>query len=200
MANYNELMKEYRKLAKRADQRLVRLEELSKKQPSVLDWAYKKAAYDAQVWAGKKSEKPRFNVKPPSTERGLQKKIADIKNFLDMKTSTRAGIKSVESKRVDSINERFGTDFSLKDWEQLHQSGVYANAIEKYGFYTATEALGKIEKDAEELILMKQEAEELGMSLSEILGQRPDLGYDAILQDAISNLLTQEGLRLEDLQ
>ncbi len=199
MANYNNLMKEYRKLAKRADQRLVRLEKLGEKQPSVLNWAYKKAIYDAQVWAGKKSAKPRFNVKPPSTERGLQKKIADIKNFLEMKTSTRAGIRDIESKKVNSINERFGTDFSLKDWEQLHQSGVYANAIEKYGFYTATEALGEIKKDAEELILMRQEAEELGMSLSDILRQRSDLGYDAILQDAISNLLKKEGLNLNDL-
>lgn len=199
MASYNDLMKEYRKLAKRADQRLVRLEKLGKEKPAVLDWAYKKAAYDAQVWAGKKSEKPRFNIKPPSTERGLQKKIADIKNFLDMKTSTRAGIKDVEKRRVAAVNEWFKTDFSLKDWETLHQSGVYANVIEKYGFYTATDALGKIEKDAEELILMKQEAIELGMSLSEMLGQRPDLGYDAILQDAIADILNTEGLNLNDL-
>ena len=117
-----------------------------------------------------------------------------------MKTSTIAGIEKIEKERVKAINEHFGTDFSLKDWEKLHQSGVYAKAIEKYGFYTATEALGTIEKDAEELILMRQEAEELGMTLSEILGEQPIHKYDVVLRDVISDILEKEGLNLKDLK
>ena len=46
MASYESLVKEYRRLAKRADQRLVRLEKRAEKQPAVLDWAYRKAQYD----------------------------------------------------------------------------------------------------------------------------------------------------------
>ena len=196
--SYSQLQKIYKKLAKRADQRLVRLEKFSEKQPSVLDWAYRKALYDIELYSGK--GRRRFNVGMPKTEKQLRRKIAAIQNFLEAPTSTVQGIHKIEKNRVDAINAKFGTDFSMKDWEKLHQSGVYAKAIEKYGFYTATEALGAIEKDAEELILMKQEADELGMSLSEILGEQPIQKYDAVLKEVITDILEKEGLNLKDLK
>lgn len=198
MASYEILVKEYRTLAKRADQRLVRLEAYGDQKPAVLDWAYRKAMHDVQLYSGKEAK--RFNTKPPAREAELMRKIADIENFLQMPTSTKSGIKDIEKRRVASVNDSMGTDFTVKEWEHLHESGIYSKLIEKYGFYSATEALGAIDKNAEEIEEMMEEAKEQNISLSEVMADRKPSEYDAILRETIENILTKEGLKISDLK
>lgn len=198
MASYDDLLKQYRKLAKRADQRLVRLEAYGQTKPAVLDWAYKKAMHDIKLYGGK--EATRFNIKPPAREAELKRKISAIENFLNMDTSTKAGIRNIEKKRVASVNKSLNTDFSVKEWEHLHESGIYAKLIEKYGFYSATEALGTIDKNADEIEQMMKEAKEQNISLSEVMASEKPVKYDAILSETIESILTKEGLKIEDLK
>ena len=74
------LEKEYRKLAKRADQRLLRLEEYAGRKgfSGILSFAYRVAKRDIRSWSGDTQKKPRFNTAPPKNTNQLKAKIADI--------------------------------------------------------------------------------------------------------------------------
>lgn len=157
-----DLLKEYRKLAKRADQRLVRLEKLSmqKNFKQVKQWAYKNAAIDAIEW-GANPEKPRFNIKPPVNEKGqiktvsLKAKIQDIKNFLEKPTSTKAGIISVYQKKADTLNEKYkqyGLDLTWSDVGTFFESALYKKLAKKYSSGTVVKAIATIKKNEGEVL------------------------------------------------
>lgn len=139
------LEKEYRKLAKRADQRLVRLKKLSK-QPGyegVLNYAYKVAQRDIRSWSGEKAT--RFNTKPPSNTNQLKAKIADIKKFLGSASSTwgrtkeTKGIKQIYEDRTRTINEKYGTDFTWQELAKLFESGLWKKIKSKDDFGSDTD-------------------------------------------------------------
>lgn len=140
--SYNDLLAEYRKLAKRADQRLVRLEKLSsdKDFKVVKQWAYKTAVKDALQW-GANPEKPRFNIAPPANKLQLQAKIQDIKNFLEKPTSTKKGIITVYQKRADTLNKNYGLNLSWSDVGNLFESKLYKKLSKKYGSGTTLTAI-----------------------------------------------------------
>lgn len=119
----DDLVKEYRKLAKRADQRLVRLEgqRHHKKYKNILEFAYKTAIKDIRSWSGKKAK--RFNTEPPKQVEDLVAKIADIKKFLNSPTSRVNWLNRITS----SLNKTFfGNDKKqYLTWEE------YANFFDK---------------------------------------------------------------------
>lgn len=200
--SYEQLLPIYRKLAKRADQRLVRLEKYGESRPAVMDWAYKKAAYEATLY-GSTKQKPRFNIKPPETEQQLRRKIAAMQNFLEMKSSTKAGIKEIDKRRLDSLNEAFGKmdpdfgDIPLNKWLELHESGAFKRLDDKYGFYTTMEAIGTIQKDKDKIRDLMQQAEDENITLKEKI--KEDGSYDIALRDAINAVLTMEGVDINKL-
>lgn len=120
--DYNELVKDYRTIAKAADTRLTRLEKLEKQEGygHALDYAYRRAMHDIETWSGEGAT--RFNRKPPETVAGLKAKIQDIKNFMSMETTTKTGLKSVEQKRADSLNKTFGTNFRPDEIKKFFDS------------------------------------------------------------------------------
>ena len=107
--------KYYRRLAKVADQRLVRLEDLADVPgyEGSSKWAYNRAMKDIQKWSGEKGT--RFNTAPPADAGQLKAKINDIKAFINAQTSTKSGITKVYKKRADTYNKKYGTDFSWED-------------------------------------------------------------------------------------
>lgn len=126
----------YRRIAKQADQRLVRLERLAQQSgyEGAAKWSYLRAQEDiARRWGGK-SEKPRFNTKPPEDTALLKAKIRDIQDFLQAPTSTKSGINAVYKKRADTFNaeNEFGIKVQWEDWaEFLDRFG--GDLYEKYG-------------------------------------------------------------------
>lgn len=117
---YKSLLKEYRKLAKRADQRLVRLEGYrhDKGFEGILSYAYAAAQKAIRAWTGDRSK--RFNTEPPKKMIDLQKKITDIKRFLESPTSTKKGVIDVYKKRTESLNKTFFGDDkkSYLNWQE----------------------------------------------------------------------------------
>lgn len=124
----------YRRLAKVADQRLVRLEELAgmrKGKPGtpgyekVTSYAYERAMRDLEIYGGG----TRFNTKPPLNKDGtidnrlLSEKLADIRAFLSSVTSTKQGITKVFQDRADTINKKFDTNFTWTDLADYYRSG-----------------------------------------------------------------------------
>lgn len=144
------LEKEYRKLAKRADQRLVRLKRLSK-QPgfeAVTKYAYRVAMRDIRAWSGENAK--RFNTKPPSNTNQLKAKIADIKKFLSSASSTYGktketkGIKQVYQDRANTINEKLRKDginanFTWQDLARLFESGLWEKLQTSDNFSSKTD-------------------------------------------------------------
>lgn len=157
---YKALVKEYRKLAKRADQRLVRLEKYATEKPglgNILQYAYRRAKRDIRSWSGD-TERPRFNTKPPSNTNTLKAKIADIKNFLNAQTSMigsaekGTGILGTYQKRVDTINERYGTNFTWESLAKFYDSGISKKLDEKIkDSQTLMRSIGQIQDHEDEI-------------------------------------------------
>lgn len=200
--SYEQLLPIYRKLAKRADQRLVRLEKYGETRPSVMNWAYKKAAYETTLY-GSSKEKPRFNIKPPESEKQLRRKIAAMQNFLEMKSSTKKGIKEIDKKRLDSLNEAFGEmdpafgDIPLDLWIELHESGAFKRLDDKYGFYTTMEAIGTIQRNKDQIKDLMQKAKKENITLKEKI--KKDGRFSVALRDTINAVLTDEGVDIDKL-
>ena len=142
----------YRRLAKTADQRLVRLEKL-KSEPgfeSVDKFAYARAMRDIEVYGGGK----RFNTKPPEARSLFNEKIADMLRFLQSPTSTKGGIIEVYQKRADTLNEKYkaaGLNVTWQDIANLHDSGLLTAAKMAMGSDTTWIAIGQVENNAEKI-------------------------------------------------
>lgn len=151
----------YRTLAKTADQRMVRLEELGKTDgpfASATKWAYARAARDIKRWSGA-TEKPRWNVKTPRTIGGLESKIEDIKTFLSSLTSTKSGIKEY-MRRTANINKEYGTDFTWDTVGKFFDSELNEKLVDKkYGSKTVLRAIANIRKNKKEVIESLEKAE-----------------------------------------
>lgn len=153
---YDDLVKEYRKLAKRADQRLVRLEKLSTQKDfrQVKQWAYKNAVTDAMEW-GADPKKPRFNIKPPKSTISLKAKIQDIKNFLEKPTSTRAGIIDVYEQKARTLNEKYaeyGLNLNWSDVGTFFESSLYKKLSKKYSSGTVVKAIATIKQNEAQVL------------------------------------------------
>lgn len=153
---YDDLVKEYRKLAKRADQRLVRLEKLStqKNFKQVKQWAYKNAVTDALEW-GANANKPRFNIAPPKSTISLKAKIQDIKNFLEKPTSSKSGIIDVYQRKADTLNEKYkeyGLDLSWSDVGDFFESALYKKLHKSYASGTVIKAIATIKQNEAQVL------------------------------------------------
>lgn len=169
---YNALVKEYRKLAKRADQRLVRLERYARepKYSNIKQFAYAKAMRDIRSWSGDNAT--RFNTKPPAKINSLQAKIADIKSFLQSASSSikptkdnavyndkgqlvGGGIDLTYQKRAQTLNARYGTDVTWENVGEIFESKLYRKLSDKYSSKTAVRIIGQLQandKDVEKAL------------------------------------------------
>lgn len=122
----------FRQLAKRADQRLVRLEKLSgeKNYQGVLQYSYRKAMYDIKSLSGDRSA-TRFNIALKKNKDGsvnqamLHAKINAVKAFLEAPTSMKKTITEMYEKRADTINSKYGTSFTWQDMGRFFESAAY---------------------------------------------------------------------------
>ena len=150
IANYEQrpgesLQTYYRRIAKVADQRLLRLERLADEDgyKNADQWAYKRAMRDIASWSGE--DATRFNTKPPENIRQLQAKINDIKSFLGAPSSTKSGISKVYQTRANSLNKNYGTRFTTADLEDLFSSSLWKKVdAKKYDSDTVMKAIGYI--------------------------------------------------------
>ena len=147
----------YKRLAKVADQRLLRLEELAGMREGipatpgyekVTKYAYERAMRDLEIYGGGN----RFNTKPPLNPDGtvdnrlLSEKLADIRTFLSSVSSTKQGIQQVYSERARTFNEQFGTNYTWQDLADFYQSGDADKALRHASSETIQRAIGVIQK------------------------------------------------------
>lgn len=150
----NVLLSEYKMLAKRADQRMVRLERASNKPEykGILKMAYARAQHDLKAFTPEErlaTGKPlRFNTSPPRNKKGeidvpkLRRKMNILKKFLSSHTSTikkpakpfagEEGVESAYQKRANTINKEYKTDFTWQELAVFFDSGL-ADKLQKFG-------------------------------------------------------------------
>ena len=185
----------YRRLAKTADQRMVRLEKASE-QPYfkvATEWAYAKATRDILKWippGDNKSTKLRFNTKPPEGE-DLIAKINDIKSFLSSPTSSKQGIINVYKKRADTVNKKYGTNFTWKQLAKYYDSGQAELWDAKFGSKTALMTIASLQKNKKKLVKAIKEAD------------RKDIRINAkdssMINKTVEMALKDNKLNIEDL-
>ena len=215
------LLHQAKRLAKVADQRLVRLEQMANEEgyQSAQRWAYHSAMLDLEKWNyGRVGDKMRYNRNLPTEkdlsgehgkayEQQLQQRIADMENFINAPTSTRAGIMSNFKGRVDTINERYGTNFTWDTLASYFNRGM-DDKISKTikGSKTALRAIGKIQdiaRDMKKSGRTKANSNTLA-AIRRDLEKNPDIvtNYtdgDEVLGEAIKDILGTEGLTLSRL-
>ena len=135
----------WKRLAKQADQRLVRLESYahSEGMNNVLRFAYARAMKDIQSFGGTK----RFNAKKPKNANELKARINDMLTFLNSPTSTKQGILKTFQKRADTINKQYGTNFTWEEMADYFNSGAAKKLTEKYGSDVALLLIAKEQKE-----------------------------------------------------
>lgn len=158
----------YKRIAKVADQRLVRLEKLSKYKnfENIKKWAYAKAMKDINRWSGDKAT--RFNTKPPTDNKELLYKIKDIKSFIEKPTSSKQGIVGVYKKRADTINKKQGTNFTWQQIATYFESGLADKSDKALG--SATTGLAIINELTKKLDDVQQNIEKANDKFVRISG------------------------------
>ena len=157
MADRALLTEQYKKLAKHANMRLLRLEKRAGSNPALLDWAYAHAQEDIRKWRGSGKHRYPSTVKQDAPISQLQARIADVEKFLEMETSTISGVKRINDKRVDTINKKFDTDFTASDYQQFARSGMLDKLKARFGSQTMWSAVRQIQNNMDTLVKqMKQ--------------------------------------------
>ena len=135
----------YKSIAKTADQRLLELERLSKKEgyKEVTQWAYRQAQRDIREMFGEDAK--RFNRKIPDNLNTIYKDINRVLNFLESPSSSKKGIDEVYNKRANTIKAKYGVDVDWSNIGDLFSSALYEKVSKKYGSKTALIAIGVIQ-------------------------------------------------------
>lgn len=205
----------YRRLAKTADQRLVRIEALKHDQyfRGVEKYAYARAMRDIEKWGGKK----RFNTKPPAARSLFNEKISDMLRFLQSPTSTKSGVIEVYQKRAESLNDAYkkeGLNLSWQDMANVLQSGGFEKLKGDKGSDTAFKSIGTVSRNIDQIKQVIEESKAKRMeelpedegekqkTLAEMLGLSTgtplDEGIEQVLHD--SDLMAQFGINVSDLE
>lgn len=186
------LEKYYRRLAKTADQRLVRLEKYSSDEfyHVAKQWAYARAVQDIKKWRqpGEKLEQYRFNTKPPTDPEDLLAKINDIKTFISSPTSTKQGITAVYKKRADTVNKKYGTKFTWQQLAKYYSSGQSILWDSKYGSKTALATIAQLQMNKRKVLAVIEDAD------------KKDIRVDnKLLQKTVNAALQDNNLNIKDL-
>lgn len=183
---YDALVKEYKKLAKKADASLRATEayQWDKNFGIMIKWAYAKAQKDIQRFGGGK----RFDTKPPESKAVLQAKINAIKDYLDSPTRTKTGVRKIFVEKANTINENYGTNFKWNEIGEFFESEAWERLTSIYGSKTAIRVVGGIESSGEDVI---NKINEYTTAHKRVL--------DSNVKKLVDNLLKDNEVEIDDL-
>ena len=155
-----ELVKEFKRNARVANLRLQRLEEYAEESgfSVATAWGYRKAMRDIHKISGENAD--RFDVTPPTDDRELFLLNQKIMEFLDSPTSTKAGIKRVYIQKADTINERYGTNFTWQELAKFMESETFSKLEGSFTSKTVLRTLGVLQNNVQDLEQKIHEAAE----------------------------------------
>lgn len=194
-----ELLAEYRKLADRADKRMLRLERLAKADPefaNVTDYAYKKAQEDAIKWGSKASAEKgaRFAINPPKTAREINAKMKDIRSFLDKPTSTKSGILKSYKKRAEGLNKLLpeGSKLTWQEYRKYFKEANAKNADSRFGYRTLVKTFA-IKKELDDSAKWNNDKELAEKIVKAQEGKKVKLTDNPVVNEALLTMYKTEG-------
>ena len=162
----------YKKLSREADQRLRDLEKLSRKEgfENVTKFAYARAMEDIKLNRGEGYK--RYGLKPPVREADMMDEIMDMKNFLQSKTSTEEGIRENYINAANTLNDRYGTNFSWSDMATFFESRFYKKMeVMGYDSKQIVKAIGVMQQDPKKFLKLIKESVKDDIKLPEEKGK-----------------------------
>ena len=189
--------KYYRRLAKAADQRLVRIEQLAENPlyANVKKFAYEAALEDIHKWNGVTAS--RFNTVPPEGE-ALYEKIESMKKFLSAQTSTSGGINLMYKRMANTFNAKYGTNFTYQQIMKYYDSKQNEKWTDIFGSKTALRVIGEIQKSAKKIKKEVSEADKRTIIIDTIKDKPGKNGLTMLQRRTIEALKNNE-LTMEDL-
>ena len=150
-----ELIKDYKRLAKSADRRLRALEgaRWTKGFEAVTEYAYKRAMKDIGV-----AEYGRFDKSmKDKTYNEILGRMNDVRRFYRSESSTVSGVRKIYIRNAEKFNEKFGTNFT---WQQLAKlfdkdTGLYEKITNKdslLGSQRIVRAIGILQHNASKVV------------------------------------------------
>ena len=187
----------YKRIAKVADQRLVRLEKLSQQEgfEGAWKWSYNKAMKDIERWGGTK----RFNTKAPENLNQLKAKINDIQAFLGSVTSTKSGIVEVYKSRAETFNKKYDMKWTWQDMARFFDE-VGTSLYDEYGSDVINKVISIVQSmqrenpdlDAKTLHKMAQYKNKKEIKFRYIKQDGTDGKYDLIADKVMHKIFTQK--------
>lgn len=143
----------FKRLAKMADQRLVRLEEAEGMRGKAADPKYEgayKFAYNRALEMMDEGQ-IRFNQKIPKPGTfEWRERVNEMQRFLKSPTSTKSGINMIQA-ATKSINDKYGTNFKWHEFASFIESGDFEKLKQTYGSDVILRAMGKIQSAEEKI-------------------------------------------------
>ena len=134
-----ELEKEAKQKIASANAKLLNLEKLSKKEDfkGVEHFAYTKAMKSIKSIRGEGYK--RFNI--PTNTHKLEKTLREVDKFLDMPTSTKAGIVELYEKNAAQLNEMFGTEYGWPEMANFLEAAKWDDLKNSFDSKTAVKII-----------------------------------------------------------
>lgn len=183
---YDALVKEYHRLAKKADTSLRATEayQHDKNFGIMIKWAYADAMRDIKRFGGNK----RFDTKAPESKTQLQAKINAIKSYLSAPTRTKTGVRKIFKEKADTINSEYGTDFTWSEVGTFFESEIWTKLENIYGSKTALRVVGTLKKKGADIIKEIAEQSDIHKKVK-----------DDLVEKVVSNRIKELDLKWSDL-
>ena len=188
------LIKEYNRLAKKADRMMRELERFSRYEEfsDILKYAYRTAKADIEKWTppGMSEKSPRWQRNMPMDTRSLKAKIKDIEAFINKPTATVSGVKRIYKKRAETFNEKYDTNFT---WQQMahffEDGGLFDKGKDEYGSKTILYNFGKIQANKKAVIKKIENFNQVDLVIDD----------DTTTNEEINKMLSQYGYDIKQL-
>lgn len=188
MTHKEQLLAEYNKVMKAADQKLRRLEKLANEPnfEGVLSYSYATAMKDIEYYSGEGAK--RFHTKAPQDLRLVRSKIKRAKAFIESPTSDKRSIVSIYKKRAATISKKYGVEMSWQELANYFRSAASDILAATYGSDTVFTVVSKIKKKHDS----KSKTVDGDGVTDEIIKnlEAQGIDYDALFNEGVNNAST----------
>ena len=189
----------YKRLAKSVDRRMGRLKEASTKpfMEHSTEYAYEWAMNELHRING--SAAKHFETKPPKHKQKMEAMLNIMKTFLTSPTSTPGGIVSTYKKRANTVNQKYGTNFSWEELNHFFEEEKNVAWLNKYGSKTVMKSIGQIQKYADEYAKEHFEGDVRKVTRKHLMEKAQEGSGDEVLDEMINKQLKNSHLHIKDL-
>lgn len=159
----------YKKIAKAADQRMVNIEALAKKDgyKEITEWAYAKAQRDIRGMFGQDATRFNRKISPDENLNTIYKDINRVLDFLNSPTSSKQQIDEIFEKRANTIKEKYDVDMNWSKTATVFDTVLWKKTGARKASATALKAIGIIQKNKKQIKRALKENEPISIIIPE---------------------------------